>query len=144
MSWKRSWKRFPWLSSLLLLIAYAIFGKLIISTTHLWSTLAYAAGLGVVLALILMHPLTSSQKFLSAWFRSDTVAFGALVCMAGFASILLNWLKVFTPIIMVLSAESLVRIDLQTAEYTQVQALGILVVIAWIGLGLGWAMAVFV
>ncbi len=128
----------------LLFVAYTIFGKSIISTAHLWTTLASAAGLGVVLALILMHPLTSSQKMLARWFRSDTVAFGSLVCMAAFASILLNWLKIFLPIIMVLSAESLVRLDLQTAEYNQFQALAILIVIAWLGLGLGWALTILV
>lgn len=115
-----------------------------ISTSHLWSSVASVAGLGVVLAIILMHPLTSSQKMLAKWFRSDTVAFGSLLCIAGFASILLNWLKIFLPIIMVLCAELLVRLDLQTAEYSQVQALGILVVIAWLGLGLGWALAIYI
>lgn len=136
-------RRFPWLSASLLLIAYAVFGKIMISTAHLWTSVASAAGLGVVLALILMHPLTSSQKLLAKWFRSDTVAFGSLLAMAAFASILLNWFKIFLPIIMVLSAEALVRLDLQTAEYTQTQALAILVVVAWLGLALGWAAATF-
>ncbi|MBW4441540.1 MAG: hypothetical protein KME10_09965 [Plectolyngbya sp. WJT66-NPBG17] len=137
-------KRFPWLSASLLFVAYATFGKIVISTAYLWTTLASAAGLGVVLAIILMHPLTSSQKMLMKWFRSDTVAFASLLVMAGFASILLNWFKIFLPIIMVLTAEALVRLDLQTAEYSQSQALGILVVIAWLGLGLSWAVATFV
>ncbi|MGG6265737.1 hypothetical protein ACQ4M3_20085 [Leptolyngbya sp. AN03gr2] len=133
-------KRFPWLSSALLFAAYATFGKIVISTAHLWTSIASAAGLGVVLAIILMHPLTSSEKMLAKWFRSDTVAFMSLLAFAAFASILLNWFKIFLPIIMVLTAEALVRLDLQTAEYTQNQTLGILVVVAWLGLGLGWAM----
>jgi len=134
-------KRFPWLSSALLFAAYATFGKIVISTAHLWTSIASAAGLGVVLAIILMHPLTSSEKLVAKWFRSDTVAFMSLLAFAAFASILLNWFKIFLPIIMVLSAEALVRLDLQTAEYTQNQALGILVVVAWLGLGLGWALS---
>ncbi|HTL89062.1 MAG TPA: hypothetical protein VL134_06660 [Leptolyngbya sp.] len=141
---KLSSRRFPWLSASLLFVAYAIFSKLIISTAHLWTTLVTAAGLGVILALIMMHPLTSSQKLLAKFFRSDSVAFAWLVCIAAFSSILLNWLKIFMPIIMVLSAESLVRIDLQTAEYTQTQALAVLVVIAWLGLGLGWLLAILI
>jgi hypothetical protein len=136
-------RRFPWLSASLLFIAYAIFSKVIISTAHLWSSIFSAAMLGVVLALILMHPLTSSEKMLSKWFRSDTVAFVSLIAIAGFASILLNWLKIFIPIIMVLCAEALVRIDLQTAEFSQLQALTTLVIVAWLGLGLGWAMAIY-
>lgn len=134
-------KRFPWLSASLLFVAYAAFGKLVISTAHLWTSVASAAVLGLVLALILMHPLTSSEKMLTKWFKSDTVAFASLLAVAAFASILLNWFKIFLPIIMVLTAEALVRLDLQTAEYTQNQALIILVVVAWLGLGLGWAMA---
>lgn len=137
-------KRFPWMTATLLLVAYAVFGKLVISTAHLWTSIASAAGLGLVLAIILMHPLTSSEKMLAKWFRSDTVAFLSLLMFAGFASILLNWFKIFLPIIMVLTAEALVRLDLQTAEYTQHQALGILVVVAWLGLGLGWLMATYV
>jgi hypothetical protein len=136
-------RRFPWLSASLLFIAYAVFSKLIISTAHLWSSLLSAAILGVVLAFVLMHPLTSSEKLLTKWFRSDTIAFMSLLTMAAFASILLNWFKVFVPVIMVLCAEALVRIDLQTAEYSQFQALAILVVVTWMGLGLGWLMAMY-
>lgn len=136
-------KRFPWLTSLLLFLAYATFGKLVISTAHLWTSIASVALLGVVIAIILMHPITSSEHMLKKWFKSDTVAFATLLGIAGFASILLNWFKIFLPIIMVLTAEALVRLDLQTAEYTQNQALGILVVIAWLGLGFGWALATY-
>lgn len=136
-------KRFPWLSASLLFLAYVTFGKLVISTAHIWTAAASAAGLGLVLALILMHPITSSQRMLAKWFRSDTVAFASLLAAAAFASILLNWFKIFTPIIMVLSAEALTRLDLQTAEYTQKQALVILVLVAWLGLGVGWAIATF-
>lgn len=136
-------RRFPWLSASLLFFAYAIFSKLIITTSYLWSSILSAAMLGVVLAIILMHPLTSSQKMLKKWFRSDTVAFLTLLTIAAFASILLTWFKIFVPIIMVLCAEALVRIDLQTAEFNQFQALAVLVIVAWMGLGLGWAMAIY-
>jgi hypothetical protein len=136
-------RRFPWLSASLLFVAYAIFSKLVISTTHLWTSLVSAAIMGVVLSYALLHPLTSSEKVLTKWFRSDTVAFLALILLAGFASILLNWFKVFVPVIMVLCAEALVRIDLQTAEFNQPQSLAILVIVTWMGLGLGWVMAMY-
>lgn len=136
-------RRFPWLSASLLFVAYAIFSKLIITTAHLWTSLLSAALLGLVIALMLMHPLTSSEKMLTRWFRSDTVAFLTLLSIAAFASILLNWFKVFVPIIMVLCAEALVRLDLQTAEFSQFQALAVLVIVTWLGLGLGWLMAMY-
>ena len=132
-------KRFAWVSTLLLFSAYIIFGKLISSTVHTWTAIVSAAGLGVVIALMLLHPLTSSEKVLMAWFRSDSVAFASLVAAAAFASILLKCFKIFLPIIMILFAEMLTRIDLQTAEYNQAQTLTVLVLIAWLGLGLGWA-----
>lgn len=99
--------------------------------------------LGVVLAIMLMHPITSSEKMLAKWFRSDTVAFLSLLSIAACASILLTWFKVFVPIMMVLAAEALVRLDLQTAEFNQFQVVVILVSVTWLGLGLGWVMATY-
>ncbi|MBN8560065.1 MAG: hypothetical protein J0L70_06040 [Leptolyngbya sp. UWPOB_LEPTO1] len=136
-------RKFPWLSASLLLIAYAIFSKLIITTSHLWSSIISAAILGVFLALMLMSPLTNSEKILTKWFRSDTIAFLSLLMLAAFASILLNWFKIFIPVIMVLCAEALVRIDLQTAEFSYFSSLAVLIIVTWMGLGLGWVMAMY-
>lgn len=137
-------RKFPWLSASLLLISYAIFSKLIITTSHLWSSIISAAILGVFLALMLMSPLTNSEKILIKWFRSDTIAFMSLLMLAAFASILLNWFKVFVPVIMVLCAEALVRIDLQTAEFGYFSSLAVLIIVTWMGLGLGWVMAMYI
>ncbi|BAS55950.1 hypothetical protein NIES2135_47510 [Leptolyngbya boryana NIES-2135] len=136
-------RKLPWLSASLLLIAYAIFSKLIITTSHLWSSIISAAILGVFLALMLMSPLTNSEKILTKWFRSDTIAFLSLLMLAAFASILLNWFKIFIPVIMVLCAEALVRIDLQTAEFSYFSSLAVLIIVTWMGLGLGWVMAMY-
>lgn len=137
-------RKFPWLSASLLLIAYAIFSKLIITTSHLWSSIISAAILGVFLALMLMSPLTNSEKILIKWFRSDTIAFLSLLMLAAFASILLNWFKIFVPVIMVLCSEALVRIDLQTAEFSYFASLAVLIIVTWMGLGLGWVMAMYI
>lgn len=75
------------------------------------------------------------------WFNSDTVAFTFLIGAAAFASILLNWFKIFLPFFMVFSAESLARLDIQTAEFNSVQALIMLTLVAWVGLALGWVAA---
>lgn len=137
-------RKLPWLSASLLLIAYAIFSKLIITTSHLWSSIISAAILGVFLALMLMSPLTNSERILIKWFRSDTIAFLSLLMLAAFASILLNWFKIFVPVIMVLCAEALVRIDLQTAEFSYFASLAVLIIVTWMGLGLGWVMAMYI
>lgn len=132
-------RRFPWGSSLLLLLAYATFGKFVMSLTHTWITFALSAGWGLILAVMLINPLKGIRKMLTKWFKSDTVAFTTLVGAAAFASILLTWFRLFLPVIMILAAESLVRIDLQTAEFKTSHVFIILVLTAWLGLGLGWA-----
>lgn len=134
-------RRFPWISLLLLVVAYAIFGKFLVDTTQSSVVFGVAIVWGLTLAFLMMNPLTGLQRMLMHWFKSDTVAFSFLIGAAAFASILLNWFKIFLPFIMVFSAESLARLDIQTAEFSQIQALIILTLTAWIGLGLGWAAA---
>ena len=98
----------------------------------------------LVLALMFINPLTGLRHLVLRWFSSDTVAFCALVAGAAFASIVLNWLKIFVPIILILAAEALARIDLLTAEFNNIQSCSLLTVTSWIGLGLGWALGQFI
>lgn len=134
-------KRLPWVSIGLLLAAYATFGKFVVSEMHTWMAFAAAFIWGLVLAVMMINPLGGIRRMLIRWFKSDTVAFTTLVGAAAFASILLNWFRLFLPVIMILAAETLTRLDLQTAEFTQTQAFVILVITAWIGLGFGWVAA---
>jgi hypothetical protein len=131
-------RRFPWASSLLLLVAYTTFGKFVMSSTHPWIAFGISATWGLVLAIMMINPLKGIRQMLLKWFKSDTVAFSSLVAAAAFASILLNWFRLFLPVIMILAAESLVRLDLQTAEFRTMHVFIILVLTAWLGLGLGW------
>lgn len=134
-------KRFPWLSFTLLLVSYIIFGKFL--TTAAYSILPWslALGGGLLLAIVLMNPAKGIQGILTSWFKSDTVAFTSLIGAAAFASIFLTWFKLFMPILMLISAESLARVDLQTSEFTALQSCCLLTATAWLGLGLGWAIA---
>ncbi len=134
-------KRLPWLSMLLLLAAYIIFGKFVMATRHSVIAFALAMVWSVIVAVLLKNPFKGIRKILVKWFKSDTVAFCSILMFAAFASIFLNWLKVSLPVFMILFAELLVRLDLQTAEFNQSQSLTILIAIAWIGLGLGWALS---
>lgn len=125
----------------LLLVAYIIFGKFVVSTKHSMGAFAVAMVWSVLVAILLKDPFQGMRKILVKWFKSDTVAFSSILMFAALGSILLNWLKLFLPVFMILFAEFLVRLDLQTAEFNQSQSLVILIVIAWIGLGIGWATA---
>jgi hypothetical protein len=132
--------RLPWLSLMLLLLAYTTFGKFVFTNERTLLIVIVTALVGLGVAIIMMNPLKGVRRMLIRWFDSDTVAFTVLVGLAAFASILLNWFQIFLPVIMILAAESLARIDIQTAEFTPLQACGILTAIAWLGLGLGWYM----
>ncbi|PSB21171.1 hypothetical protein C7B65_04330 [Phormidesmis priestleyi ULC007] len=136
-------KKLPWVSLALLLAAHITFGNLLASTTHSWAAFAFAIAWALVLALMFINLLTGLSHLVSRWFTSDTVAFCALIVAAAFASIVLNWLKLFMPIILILSAEALARIDLLTAEFNNVQTCTLLTVTSWIGLGLGWTLGQF-
>jgi hypothetical protein len=132
--------KLPWLSLCLLLLAYIIFGKYLSTISRSLLAWGMAVIWGLVLAIALMNPDRGLRKMLIRWFKSDTVAFASLVGAAALASILLHWLKLFLLVFMMLAAESLARLDIQTAEYTEIQACVILTVTAWSGLGLGWAL----
>ncbi|NDJ18445.1 hypothetical protein [Myxacorys almedinensis] len=108
---------------------------------HPFVSFGLAIAWGLVLAVLMMSPIQGLQRLLARWFTSDTVAFTFLIGVAAFASILLNWFKIFLPFFMIFSAESLARLDLQTAEFGKFQAVFILVATAWAGLGLGWIAA---
>ena len=137
-------KKLPWVSFALLLAAHIVFGKLLASTAASWTTLIFAIVWALVLALMFINPLMGLRHLVSRWFTSDTVAFCALVAGAALASIVLNWFKLFSPIILILSAEALARIDTLTAGFNNVQACALLTVTSWVGLGLGWTIGQFI
>ncbi len=137
-------KKLPWVSLALLLATHIAFGKLLASINVSWIAFGFAIGWAFVLALLFVNPLTGFRHLVSRWFTSDTVAFCAIVAGAAFASIVLNWFKIFIPIILILAAEALARIDLLTAEFNNIQSCSLLTVTSWIGLGLGWALGQFI
>lgn len=137
-------KKFPWVSLALLLAAHTAFGELLASTNDSWIAFGFAIGWAFVLALLFINPLAGFRHLVSRWFRSDTVAFCAIVAGAAFASIVLNWFKLFIPIILILAAEALARIDLLTAEFNNIQSCSLLTITSWIGLGLGWTLGQFI
>jgi len=137
-------KKLPWVSLALLLAAHITFGKLLASTSYSWTSLLFAIVWALALALMFVNFLTGLRHLVSRWFSSDTVAFCALVIGAALASIVLNWFKLFAPVILIFSAEALARIDLLTAEFNNVQACALLTVPSWLGLWFGWMLGQFV
>lgn len=99
--------------------------------------------LGAVLWVLMsatafISPLQSFNRFVTRWFRSDTVAFGTIFIIASMAAIILFWLHVFLQILTILAADVLARIDIQVAGLSGMQAFWILVSVSLTGLSLGW------
>jgi hypothetical protein len=97
-----------------------------------------AIGWILLASFAFMSPLTSFSRFITRFFKSDTVAFLSIVVLAGMASLILFWLHVFIQILIILAAEALARIDIQTLGLGASKAFWILTIVSLTGLGLGW------
>lgn len=131
-------KKLPTVSLALLVTAYATFGWFL-ATSH-YSSLAWILAIAwlLLLAWALLSPLRSSAAFISRWFKSDVVAFLSLMLLAAGVAIVLFWLHIFVQALIILSAEILARVDIQTANFSEGQAFWILTITSLLGLAVGW------
>lgn len=139
-------KKLPWVSLLLLLFTYGVFGWLISvdARSNGLSSLSYVSrrlwldgAIILLLALSLTAPFQLIQSVYTGWLKSDTTAFISVIVGAFFAVVVLHWFETFIRILILLSAGALVRIDLQTAGYNKWQSFGILVFVSLVGFSLG-------
>lgn len=136
-------RRFPWKSLLLMLSAYVAFGHFLATTSDPKLALGMGLTLAFVLTIVFLHPLTFLGKFMRNRFESDTVAFCLLILVAGVTSVLLNWLKVFIPVFMILACEALTRIDFSNGSFSE-RSMGIwLTLTSWLGLAIGWSIGMW-
>lgn len=91
-----------------------------------------------LLSLIFMSPLTSFTRFITRWFKSDTVAFLSICMIASLAAVVLFWLHVFIQILLIVAAETLARLDIQALGLDEWQAFWLLSTASLIGLAIGW------
>ncbi|HEY9616806.1 MAG TPA: hypothetical protein V6C64_08200 [Microcoleaceae cyanobacterium] len=91
-----------------------------------------------LLSVIFMSPLTSFSRFINRWFKSDTVAFLSICMIASLAAVVLFWLHVFIQILLIVAAETLARLDIQTSGLDEWQAFWRLSTASLIGLAIGW------
>lgn len=85
-----------------------------------------------------MHPIIGLNRFITRWFRSDTIAFLSLFALAGLVTTILFFLRIFLYIFTILATEALARIDMQTLGYREVHAFWILAGVSFLGLSFGW------
>lgn len=131
-------KRLPWISLLLLFGSYTMIGKLLAQGKYSNEATWFLLIGSFMVAIIYLHPLTDLSKLVRRWFSSDSVAFSAFVMIAAAISIMLNWFKLFLPVMLILTTEGLARLDLQACEFSDWQTFFILILITGAGLACGW------
>ena len=150
-------KKLPWVSLLLLLFTYGVFGWLLstdaqrlanvddqeLTNTALtlgntaWLLWLMGAIYSLLIAFALAAPLTMIRNFYTGWLQSDTRAFLSVIFGAFLAVIILSWLEVVVRVLVLLAAGALARLDLQTAGYGEWQAFGIIAAVSLGGFSLG-------
>ena len=122
---------------MLLLAAYSIFSWFLIRAIGSIAGLL-VAGVALAQALLLTTWLNGLKRFARVWLRSDVGYFTLILILALGSTMALVWFRTFGYCLVLVSAELLARLDLQNAGYSRWQALLILTLVAWLGLGLGW------
>jgi hypothetical protein len=137
--------KFPWLSLSLLLAAYTTFSWffahsftqfLAFSTT---AVLAWGLVLSFTLlqALLLTTLFDGLKLFLNRWLRSDIGYFSLIILISMSVTIAIVWHGVTGYFLVLVSAELLARIDLESARFSRLQILFLLTLISMTGLAIG-------
>ena len=130
-------KKLPWVSLALLLATYITLGWLLSAVNAPLMVWITVAGAIVFLAVALSSPWSNIRDGFGRLLKSDTRAFLVAVVSAFCVVIFITWLHLFANLLVVLSAGALVRLDTQTARWSNRQIFIFLSVVPAIGLGLG-------
>ena len=137
-------KKNSWLSLTLLFVTYFTLGWKLSEfdiPPHLTWFLAIAAVL--VLAMVLSFPLRDTKTAIMQWFSSDYGAFISIILGALVAVIVVTWLHLFATALVLISAGTLARLDIQLSGWTNWRAFAVLATISLTGVGLGGAIEFF-
>ena len=135
---KKSRTKLPWLSLLMLLTTYTIFGWLVFNYTTLQKAIPLTITLTLLITGALTSPLKNSRRLITRWFKTDIGTFITITLTALLGAVLLTWFHVFTNTLILLCAEALARLDLQTCGIRDAKAFFLLITFSGTGLGLGW------
>jgi hypothetical protein len=129
-----------WLSLTLLFVAYFCLGWKLSEfdvPPHIVWFLTVAISL--VLSVVLSFPLRNTKTFIMRWLSSDFGAFLSIILGAFIAVIVVTWLHLFTTCLVLISAGSLARLDIQVSGFKKWRSFVILATVSLTGLGLGGA-----
>lgn len=129
-------RKLPWLSSLLLLLAYMGFGAFLHSrhSSDLiwWLALGHAVFEAACLT-ILWKPL---RNFFLLGFQSDVGYTIMALVIASLAVVVVAWIQIFIYFLVMLAAALLLRVDLLIRDTRNSFAFVIIVLLSLIGLGI--------
>lgn len=130
-------KKLPWISLLLLLCTYAVFGWFITASDSSGLLWLLGAIYTVLINSVLTAPWALLKGFYGSVLKSDSRAFVSVIIGAFVAVIFIHWIEVFIRILLLICAIALARLDLQAAGFNKWQAFWILVIASLLGFGLG-------
>lgn len=130
--------QFPWLSLILLWTTYSLFGWLTFNVTTLQKAIPLTITLTLLIAGILASPLKNTRHLITRWSKTDIGTFVTITLLALLGTILLTWFHIFTSTLILLCAEALARLELQTCGITGLKAFFLLLGFSGLGLGVGW------
>jgi hypothetical protein len=152
MFWHR---KIPWFSLGLLALSYGIFGWIYSGLILTWTKIIINNqlplftldifwvfyGLGVIFVIFISMaftaPITIFKLFVGDWFKSDKSAVVSVLLWALAVVLIASWLAYVVRLLVLLSSAILARLELQTANYTQQEAIVILGLIALISYSFG-------
>jgi hypothetical protein len=131
-------RKFPWLSLLLLLIAYSTFSWFLYEVTATRIVWVAALVFTLLQALLLTTLSDSFKGFINNWLNSDLGYFSLVILLGLFSVALLVWVHILGRMLLLISAEVLARLDLQHAGINNTRALAVLTSVSFLGLAIGW------
>ena len=130
-------KKLPWVSIALLLVTYSTLGWLLTAfhdPLFVWGIIVVGV---LLLAATLSSPWSKIRDEFTWLFKSDTRALFVAVATAFLTVAIISWLHIFAHALVVISANTLVRLDAQTAGLSERHIFWILAIISLAGLALG-------
>lgn len=117
-------KKLPWVSLTLLLVTYITLGWILSAVNDPLPIWVIVAGAVLLLAMALSSPWSKIRDSFARIFKSDTRAFLIAVVAAFLLVIIITWLYIFAHVLVVVSVGTLVRLDTQTARWSNRQTFG--------------------
>jgi hypothetical protein len=137
-------KKATWLSLFLLILTYITFGWTLFEakmTLYAWGGII---GSIIVLCLLFTTPINQLQKPIVKWFKTDFGTFISILLGSCLIVVIATYLNTFAKILLILSATTLVRMELQTLGIKNWSAFFMLLITSLLGLGLGLGLHYFI